>query len=270
MSTPYKLIAIDVDDTLLNDELAISEGTKKALAAAVAQGVTVTLATGRMFPSAKKIALQVELNVPIITYQGSLVKTLIDEEILYARYVPQPTARRIYELCRAEGWHLQLYVDDVLYAQEDNEKVRDYSKLTNIPFVIEPDYERLIDRPLAKMLIIDEPAKLDALAERLRPQFEDVHITKSKPHYLEFLHKEGTKGHAVAFMASHVGCTMDEVIAIGDSWNDHEMLEVAGLGVAMDNAIPALKAVADYVTRSNNDEGVRHVIEQFILKTPVG
>src|SRR5437016_500393 len=84
----YKLIAIDIDDTLLTDDLVITEGTKAALAAAIEQGVFVTLATGRMFPSAQKIAAQLELNVPIITYQGSLIKTLFDEHVLYERSVP--------------------------------------------------------------------------------------------------------------------------------------------------------------------------------------
>ncbi|GGG04686.1 Cof-type HAD-IIB family hydrolase [Paenibacillus abyssi] len=263
----YKLIAIDVDDTLLNDEIKVTEATKAVLAAAVAQGVTVTLATGRMFPSAKKIAMQVELNVPIITYQGALVKTLLDEQVLYERYVPTDAAKTLYHFCEEHGLHLQLYVNDVLYAKEDNDKIRAYSKLSNIPYTVEPNYEQLLEQPQTKMLIIDDPALLDQMAEKLQPLIGDrVHITKSKPHYLEFMHKEGTKGHAVQFLAEHIGCTMDQVIAIGDSWNDHEMLEVAGLGVAMGNAIPALKEIADFVTLSNNDEGVRHVIEKFVLQ----
>ncbi|MNG03780.1 putative phosphatase [compost metagenome] len=94
---------------------------------------------------------------------------------------------------------------------------------------------------------------------------DKLHITKSKPHYLEFMHKEGTKGHAITFLAEHIGCSLDEVIALGDAWNDREMLEVAGLGVAMENALPELKALANYVTKSNNDDGVRHVLEKFVL-----
>ncbi|XEC93799.1 Cof-type HAD-IIB family hydrolase [Paenibacillus tarimensis] len=266
----YKLIAIDVDDTLLNDDIQVTEGTKAALAEAIAQGVTITLATGRMFPSAKKIATQIELNVPIITYQGALVKTLFDEEVLYERSVPARAARKLLTFCEEHELHLQLYVNDVLYAQEDNRKVKDYSKLSNIPYVVDPDYDRLIEQPLTKMLIIDDPQKLDEMALMLKPLIGDqVHITKSKPHYLEFMHKEGTKGHAVQFLAAHIGCSMDEVIAIGDSWNDREMLEVAGLGVAMENAVPPLKDIADYVTRSNNDEGVRYVIDKFVLNKEV-
>ncbi|WP_274649227.1 Cof-type HAD-IIB family hydrolase [Paenibacillus humicola] len=266
----YKMIAIDIDDTLLTDDLVVTPGTKAALAEAVASGVFVTLATGRMFPSAKKIAMQTELNVPIITYQGSLVKTLMDEQVLYERKVPQDVAEELLAFCRERGLHLQLYIDDVLYVAEDNEKSRDYAGLSKIPFVVEPDLGKLIGRPSTKMLIIDEPAVLDELKTELGGLFGDrVHITKSKPHYLEFMHKEGTKGHAIAFMAQHIGCSLDEVIAIGDSWNDHEMIEVAGLGVAMGNALPRLKEIADYVTVSNNEEGVRRVIEKFVLNKEI-
>lgn len=90
-------------------------------------------------------------------------------------------------------------------------------------------------------------------------------MTKSKPHFLEIMHKEGTKGHAVQFLANHFGLECSQVIAIGDSWNDREMLEVAGLGVAMENAVESLKEIADYITLSNNEDGVKHVIDKFIF-----
>ena len=263
----YKLIAIDVDDTLLNDDIKVTDATKAALKAAIDKGVTVTLATGRMFASARQIARQIELNVPIITYQGSLVKTLFSDEVLYERNVPADGARQIFEYCEKHGLHLQLYVNDMLYTTEDNDKVRGYSKLSNVPYIVEPDYEKLLLEPLTKMLIIDDPARLDEVAGELRGIVGDrVHITKSKAHYLEFMHKEGTKGHALAFLARKIGCTMDQVIAIGDAWNDHEMVEVAGLGVAMGNAVEPLKAIADYVTLTNNEDGVAHVIEKFVLQ----
>ncbi|AJY73743.1 Cof-type HAD-IIB family hydrolase [Paenibacillus beijingensis] len=262
----YKLIAIDVDDTLLTDDLQVTDATLQALEQAIAQGVTVTLATGRMFASARKIADQIRLNVPIITYQGSMVKTLLDGKVLYERSVPEDAAKQLYDFCEEKGLHLQLYIDDVLYVKEENEKARLYSQLSKIPYVVEPDYDTLLTKPSTKMLIIDDPDVLDEIALQLQPIIGDrVHITKSKAHYLEFLHKEGTKGHALRFMAEHIGCTMEETIAIGDSWNDREMLMEAGLGVAMDNALPALKEIAGFVTKSNNDEGVKHVIDTFIL-----
>lgn len=262
----YRLVAIDVDDTLLTDDLTVTEGTRRAMADAIERGVTITLATGRMFASAAQVAKQIGLNVPIITYQGSLVKTPFDGRVLYERSVPADAAHEINRYCERHGLHLQLYIDDVLYTKEDNDKVRGYSRLSNIPYVVEPDFDKLLQQPSTKMLIIDDPEELDRIAAQLGPVVGDkVHMTKSKPHFLEFLHKEGTKGDALRFMAGHVGCGMDQVIAIGDSWNDSEMIRAAGLGVAMDNAVPALKEIADYVTRSNNDEGVRHVIEKFVL-----
>jgi Cof subfamily protein (haloacid dehalogenase superfamily) len=262
----YKLIAIDLDDTLLDDNLHITKSTIKAMESAIAQGVKVTFATGRSFPSAQKIAAQIGLNVPIITYQGSLIKNLIDGQVIYERSVPSGAASYIYEYCEKHRLHLQLYFSETLYVKEDNEKVRDYARLSNITYQVTENFKKLVQMPQTKMLIIDEPDLLDRVAVELREALQgQVHITKSKAHFLEFLHPEGNKGAAIAFLADHFGCTMDQVIAIGDSWNDREMLEVAGLGVAMGNAIQELKEAADYVTFSNNEEGVKHVIEKFIL-----
>ena len=263
----YRLIAIDVDDTLLTDDLEVTEGTKEALAAAVAQGCVVTLATGRMYPSAVKIAAPLGLNVPIITYQGALIKNLIDGEVLYERPVPEDAALEVVAFAEEKGLHIQAYEDDRLIALEDNDKAKAYSKLTNVPYEVQPDFRGIAKRGTAKLLMIDEPATLDALIPELHERLGGrAHVTKSKPHYLEVVHPEATKGHALLHLAAHYGIPREETIAVGDSWNDHEMIESAGLGVAMANAVESLKNVADYVTASNNEEGVRKVVEKFILK----
>lgn len=262
----YKLIAIDIDDTLINDDKEVTPATQQALEQAVAKGAVVTLATGRAYASAHKIARQTGLNVPIITYQGALVKNLLDEQVLYERYVPKDAAQKLFEYCIENNLHLQTYIDDKLYAREENQKIIDYTTLNNTKYYIEPDFSKLVAQPTPKMLIIDEPDYLDEIIPVLRDLLGDsVHITKSKPHFLEIMHHEGTKGHALKFLAAHFGCDLSETIAIGDSWNDHEMLEAAGLGVAMGNAIPALKEIADYVTASNNEDGVKQVIDKFVL-----
>lgn len=264
---PYRLIAMDLDDTLLTDDLTVTETTKEALKKAIAQGVHLTIATGRMFDSAQQIAKQVGLNVPIITYQGSLIKNLLDEQVLYERSVPAEAAVKLYEICREYGIHLQTYIDDKLYAAEENDKLRAYAKQSNIPYTITPDFGALVSTSKqTKMVMIDEPERLDGLKPELQQLLgPEVHLTKSKNHYLELLHREGTKGHALRFLAGHYGIPMEETIAIGDAWNDREMIEAAGLGVAMANAVPALKEIANYVTLSNNEDGVRHVLEKFVL-----
>ncbi|MGW8956734.1 Cof-type HAD-IIB family hydrolase [Paenibacillus sp. NPDC055715] len=262
----YKLIAIDIDDTLINDQKEVTPATQLALEAAVAKGVVVTLATGRAYASAKQLARQTGLNVPIITYQGALIKNLLDENVLYERYVPLVAARRLHEFCVERNLHLQTYIDDKLYTREDNQKIKDYTELNNTEYFVEPVFSKVVALPTPKMLIIDEPEVLDKLIPELRQLLgSEVHITKSKPHFLEIMHHEGTKGHALTFLANHYGCDLSETIAIGDSWNDHEMLECAGLGIAMENAIPDLKRLADYITSSNNEDGVKHAIDKFVL-----
>ncbi|WP_310550890.1 Cof-type HAD-IIB family hydrolase [Paenibacillus glufosinatiresistens] len=262
----YKLIAIDIDDTLINDEKEVTPATQAALEAAVNASVVVTLATGRAYASAQAVARQTGLNVPIITYQGALVKNLMDEKVLYERYVPQEAVHRLFEYCIEHDLHLQTYIDDKLYSREENQKLIDYAALNRTKYYIEPDWHKLVDHQTPKLLIIDDPAFLDELAPKLRELLGDnVHITKSKPNFLEIMHREGTKGLALEFLADYFGCDVSETIAVGDSWNDHEMLETAGLGVAMGNAIPALKEIADYITLSNNEDGVKAVIDKFIL-----
>ncbi len=262
----YKLIAIDIDDTLITDDKQITPGTADAIRRAVDRGVHVTLATGRMFASAQAIAKQLQLNVPIITYQGSLIKTALDEQVIYERHVPQEIAAALFDYCDQHDLHIQAYHNDQLFAKKINQKLLDYCANSDVPYTIEPDLKKLSSLPQTKLIIIDDPEVLDELKPKFEAQFGDrVHITKSKPNFLEFIHPEGTKGHALKVLAEQLGCPLESVIAIGDSWNDREMLEAAGLGIAMGNAVPALKELADYITLSNNEEGVKHAIEKFVL-----
>ena len=264
----YRLIAMDLDDTLLTDELTVSERTREAMRQAVARGVRLTIATGRMFASAQQVARQVGLNVPIITYQGSLVRNLLDGQVLYERFVPVEAAARLYEYCAERRLHLQTYIKDRLFAAADSDKLQAYAVQSDIAYTVTGEFASLVTTSpeQTKLLIIDEPARLDAMKPELAAMLgPDVHLTKSKDHYLELLHREGTKGHALRFLADYYGIPLEETIAVGDAWNDREMIEVAGLGVAMANAVPGLKELADYVTLSNNEDGVRHVLEKFVL-----
>lgn len=262
----YKLIAIDVDDTLINDDGQVTARTKRALGLAIKQGVTVTLATGRMYPSAQKIAVQTGLNVPLITYQGALIKNVMDGKVLYERYVPRSAVFKLLRYCEEHNIYLQLYSDDKLYAREENEKLTHYASINEISYTVVTNFDYLLTSPLNKVAMNDEPERLDRIAVELRELLgAEVHITKSKPYLLEVTHWEGTKGRALRHLVHHFGCNLTETIGIGDSWNDHDLIETAGLGVAMGNAVDSLKAIADYVTRSNNDEGVAHVIEKFVL-----
>src|SRR5690606_34308493 len=262
----YRLVAMDRDDTLLTDGLTVTEPTLRALEEAAAMGVRLTLATGRSYRSASRIAESIGLMVPLITYQGSLIKDPADGTVLYERFVPRETARRVIDFCLELGLHVQTYINDRLYAFRDNDKVKAYAALSGIPYTVAADPAQLPDADHTKLIIIGDPEELDRLAPEVRELAgPGMHVTKSKATFLEVLHKEGTKGDALRFLAAHYGIPMEQTVAIGDAWNDWEMIQAAGLGVAMANAVPALKEIADYVTLSNNEDGVRHVLEKFVL-----
>ena len=168
----YKLVAADLDDTLLRDDLTISQETVDAMHQAVAKGVTVTIATGRSFPSAAKIANRIGLNVPIITYQGALIKNLLDEKVLYERTVPVESARFLLDYCEKNNYHLQLYHGDELYAAEDNDKIKNYVSLSKTPYII-GDLRQWIHIPQPKLLIVDKPEVCDQIREELLPLLGD-------------------------------------------------------------------------------------------------
>ncbi len=261
----YRMVAIDLDDTLLRDDLTISEPTKEAIKEAASLGVKVTFATGRMYQSALPYAKDLGINVPIITYQGAYVKDT-KGEVLLAKTIAPDLAKEIILKGREYRSHVQVYIDDQLYAEKENEYVKKYSKISNVKFNIVNDLLALTNKEMLKILYIDESAKLDRIWQELRQFFgEKVNITKSKEFFLEFTHPQGTKGQAVKYLADRLEIPLEKVIAIGDNLNDLDMIEVAGLGVAMGNGHPKLKEKADYITSQNNDDGVLEVLKRFIL-----
>jgi HAD superfamily hydrolase (TIGR01484 family) len=150
--------------------------------------------------------------------------------------------------------------------EQDTLEGRRYSFISGVKPKLVGDLLRVLDRPPIKLLAIAEEPLLDQLSAELRPKYAGrVHISKSKPFFLEFSHPEATKGHALAALAEFYGIKREEVIAIGDSFNDLEMIEYAGLGVMVANAREELKSLADYVTKANNGAGVVEVIEKFVL-----
>ena len=262
-----KLVAVDLDDTLLNSQLQISPTTAQAIRSAIERGVVVTLATGRMYQSALPYALQLGLDVPLITYHGALVKTSLSQEVLYHKTISVELACKIIDLAEEKGFRgINLYLNDELYVTADNPAVEAYTRLARVPFNTVADLRDTLTAGADKIMIIDEEAKLDWLAPLLRETVSNqLHITKSKPHFLEITHPAATKGQALDFLAGKIGIDRSQVMAIGDSYNDLDMLEYAGLGVAMGNARTEIQDKADFVTAKNDADGVAEAIQKFVL-----
>jgi len=259
---------MDLDDTLLRDDWTISPRVIKAIQKAQAQGVKMTIATGRMSISARPYAEQLGLDVPVITYHGAMIQQALSGDILFRRVIPSALATEIVQDVAARGVYAQIYIKDRVITTELNDCSAEYARIASVR-IEEADLSSILSQEaegVEKILLIGEEAALDQLAPLLRQRYgKKVHLTKSKPRFLEILDGSVNKGIALAALAERLGIAQEEVMAIGDSFNDLEMIKYAGLGVAMGNARSEIKEQADIVTVSNEEDGVAEAIERYVL-----
>jgi Cof subfamily protein (haloacid dehalogenase superfamily) len=264
-----RLIASDLDGTLLNKEWKISSRNVQAVRQAVTRGVKVTLATGRMAAATRGYARELGLDVPLITYHGALIEQALSGEILYRKVVPVELAAEIVESLLQRRIHTQVFLKDRVFVQKANEHSAAYGKMAGLQ-VEEADVLKLLEKEpegVEKILCIGEKDILQELGQELKAVYgQKLHFTSSSFQFLDMLHPEVNKGTALRALAEQWGIEAEEVMALGDSLNDKEMLVFAGLGVAMANAHPELKEIADYITGPYWEDGVAQAIEKFILK----
>lgn len=262
-----KLVALDMDDTLLNTNHEISPRTAEVIRQATMQGVTVTIATGRMYSSARPFAEGLGLDVPLITYNGAMIKAVLSGETLLHCPVESAVARQVLAFFRERGWYIQSYVNDVLYVEQINDKARYYEKLAKIPATaVGDDLYTKLDCP-TKLLALAEPTEIIEMRDVLKPLFGDrLYIAISKPNFLEMVNPAVNKGMALSFLAKQLGIGHEQVMAVGDSFNDLDMIEYAGWGVAMGNAPDEVKRRAQAVVASNAQDGVAEAFEKYVLR----
>jgi len=263
-----RLVAMDLDDTLLRDDWTISPRVVKAIQRAQAQGVIMTIATGRMSISTRPYVEQLGLDVPVITYHGAMIQQVLSEEILFRRVIPSAVAAEIVQYVMERGIYVQVYLENRVITTELNKWSREYARIASVP-IEEEDLSSLLSQEpegVEKILLMGEESELDQLAPLLAQRYgERVHLTKSKPCFLEMTDYSVNKGVALSALAEHLGIVQEEVMAIGDSFNDLEMIKYAGLGVAMGNARSEIKEQADIVTVTNEEDGVAEAIERYVL-----
>ncbi|MGE5391742.1 MAG: Cof-type HAD-IIB family hydrolase [Deltaproteobacteria bacterium] len=264
---PIKLVAIDLDDTLLDSGLQISPECAQAIQAVRDKGILVTLATGRMHRSALPYAQQLNMDLPLITYQGALVKSAFSSEVIYYKPLPRIPAGEIIDFFKARNLHCHAYSDDELFMEELTPEGRYYEELAGIKAVLVDDLSETVRRNDAMkiMAIIRDQELLLALYQELTSQYHELHITRSKPIFLEAMALKANKGLALQVVAEHYGLQREEVLAIGDSYNDLDMIRWAGVGIAMANARPEVKDTADYITSSNDEHGVAEALRKYVL-----
>lgn len=266
---PIRLVATDLDDTLLRDDWTLSERVIQTIRKAREQGVQVTFATGRMPASTRPYVEQLGLDVPIITYNGAMIQEALSGEVLYRKVIPVVTAREIVDWLLNQNVHLHVYRKDQVFVQKLNDWSKEYGRVTRVP-VEETNLAKLLeheDEGIEKIILFGDSKELESWGVEIREKFTGrVHLTRSKPHFLELIHPEINKGVALLALAKRLGINQDEIMAIGDNLNDIEMIRSAGLGVAIGNARQEVKEAADVITTSNQEDGVAQAIEKYVLR----
>jgi hypothetical protein len=267
-----RLVALDLDGTLIGDDLRLPPRTAATVRAAVARGVHVALVTGRMTSSALPYARELGLRDPLVGLQGALVREMPAPgsarlgRLLLHRPLAADVARDAMAWCRAEGLapHVNHLERMVIPASDD--RAEDYSRWNFGRVVVVPDLEAWVRQPVTKVMAVAPPPRAEAVLPRARADFAGrAGATVSHPMFLEFLAPGVNKGQAVRFLARRLGVDLRDALAIGDQRNDTEMIAEVGMGVAMAGAPDAVRAVARMIAPPLAEEGAAQVIEELVL-----
>jgi hypothetical protein len=272
---PIRLIALDIDGTIIGDDHEIAERTIAAVRRAMELDVAVSLVTGRMVSSAMRFARDLGLTGPVVGYQGGLIRAMPAPEsrrlgkLLMHTPLPAEAARSILTWTRAHGLdphvnHLERFI-----LRADDPKADDYSAFMGARAELVPDLFEAIDHPVTKVLAVGEPPIPTDVAPLARAEFAGrADVTISHPRFLEFVAPGVSKGRAIRWLARRLRIPLGASLAIGDQWNDLEMIAEVGHGTAMPSAPPEVRAAARYIAPPLEDDGAARMIEDLVLASP--
>lgn len=265
----YRLIAIDMDGTLLREDKTISEKTKEVIKRARRKNVKVVLATGRPVEGVKKYLEDLDLyhdDEYVLTFNGAIVKEICSNRIICKDTLNGSDLLHLYEISKKVGVNIHAFSKYGCITPRMNEYTELEGKINGIN-VYEIDYDTINkNEEIIKVMMVDKPEILEKAIEKLPKEiYENYTIVRSAPYFLEFLSKTCNKGEGVKSLVESLKIKKEDVIAIGDAGNDIHMIEYAGLGIAMENAFDDVKKKADFITKSNEEDGVAFVFEKFIL-----
>lgn len=265
----YKLVAIDMDGTLLREDKTISNKTKEVIKRAREKNVKVVLATGRPVDGVKRYLEELDLyhnDEYVLTFNGAIVKEVGPDRVICRDTLKGSDLLYLYEISKNAGINIHGFSKDGCVTPKMNEYTELEGRINGID-VYEIDYKNVDpEEEIIKIMMIDKPEALEEGIKKLPKEvYEKYTVVRSAPYFLEFLSKTCNKGQGVKSLAESLGIKRKEVIAIGDAGNDLHMIEYAGLGVAMGNAFDEVKEKANFITKSNEDDGVAFVFEKFVL-----
>ena len=270
--TKIRVLALDLDGTLTNDEKIVTPRTRAALDAAAAQGVTIVLASGRPTASITPLAKALGLDKKggcILAYNGGKIVDCATGEALYQKQLAPEFVPQLCKFAAAQDVAILTYNSEGIVCERDGDEwARKECVTTKLPMTGVDDLAKYVDYPICKMLITLDPARRDEVCAEGKKRFEgQIDLYPSSPFFIEAVPLGVAKDVSLGALLDRMGLTRENLMACGDGLNDRSMIEFAGVGVAMQNAEDAVKQVADYVTAAdNNHDGVAEAIEKFILQ----
>lgn len=263
----FELLALDIDDTLTDQPSEISSENLAAIRDAQSAGIFVTVATGRGYLASSSVWEKLNVKGPVINYGGAIVMDTRTDGLLYATEVGNELVHEALSFAGELNVHAQLYQGDNIVCGRDCEHVRRYVGRLGLPLVIEPDIGSITWKNVPKVLYITDPDN----AQRILPAVEErfmgrLKVSKSQAGFIELNHIDANKGTGLIWVAKSLGIPMQKVAAMGDNTLDIEMIRSAGLGVAVGNAAPEIKAAADMVAPDCRDNAVAWLIREVLLK----
>jgi Cof subfamily protein (haloacid dehalogenase superfamily) len=262
----YRLLAIDLDGTLLTPQKLITPRTQDLLNHVAAMGITIVIATGQTAAVLHHVCASLPLNGPQIIENGAVVIDFGSGKIMHEQLLPPEYILPTLDTLRNYGFYRAYHTHQTVYVDADTPRAKNWYRPPVPPPIMVEDVAKLYPKPCIKVVGIGEEVTLREKRRILEEMFADkLYVTQSSFDLLEFLHPDVSKGNALKTIAADLHIAPEEVIAIGDNHNDLGMMRFAGLGVAMGNAHDEVKAEADYVTLSNAEEGVADLIEKIIL-----
>ena len=274
------MLALDLDGSCLDSDLQLHPRVRAAVRRAVASGITVVVATGRMYRSTVPWARELGVTAPVVCYQGAMVRALPGlnapevngialGDVTREHSLDAETALLALDAARVEGWHFQAYQDEQLLCEQDRSEAREYSRIAQVPITFVEDLHPLVVRrgSIKAVCIVDDPTEANRCEARMRALLAGrALVTRSQPQFVEITSLEASKGRALTELCGHLGIPMSATAAVGDAPNDIDMLAAVAYAVAAGTTDPRLLIVADAVCAGPRDAGVADVIDLLLAQ----
>lgn len=267
----YRLVALDIDGTIRSPGYPLSQRTKDALARVEEAGAYVTLATGRMFRGAVESTQGLELRSPIASFQGAHVADPSTGAVLWHKPLTTAMAREALDAVAPWGLDVMAYYSDQVYIREMTPRLESYGERNNV--VVDPvgDLSAVADKGLTRLVVVGDEEEIERLEGHLQSLFDSsLYVTRSLPHFCEILNPEGGKDKALNWLCGYLEVDPRDTVAFGNGYNDVQMIEWAGLGVAVDGAVPEVMRVADRTAPPVEADGVAQTLEELLEQGLIG